>query len=56
MVAIDIDVHHRISAYYSSKPDFTKGLTFRDYLNGRSFEEQYQWGLEILDKAIKKVI
>lgn len=56
MVAIDKDVHHRISAYYSSKPDFTKGLTFRDYLNGRSFEEQYQWGLKVLDDAINGVI
>lgn len=56
MVAIDKDVHHRISAYYSSKPNFTDGLTFRDYLNGKSFEEQYQWGSKVLDDAINGVI
>ena len=56
MVAIDKDVHHKISAYYSSKPEFTNGLTFRDYLNGKSFEEQYQWGLIILDRAKKGLI
>ena len=56
MIEIDKDIHRKISAYYSSKPDFTQGLTFRDFLNGKSLEEQYQWGLMALDNAIKGVI
>ena len=40
------DVHKKISAFYSSKTEFTGGKTVRDWLNGKSFDEQLQFGLE----------
>ena len=41
------DVHKEISRFYSQKHDFTNGLTFRDWLNGKSFSEQTQEGLRV---------
>lgn len=32
MLAIDKNLYRRISGYYSSKPNFTGGKTFRDFL------------------------
>ena len=40
------EVHKEISRYYSSKQEFTGNLTFRDWLNGKSYEEQYEYGIE----------
>lgn len=48
LVAIDTDVHRKISAYYSSKPDFTKGVTVRNWLASQSFENQYRFGIQTL--------
>ena len=47
------DVHKAVSAYYSSKPRGAVfgDLTVRDWLAGQSFEAQYKFGLEIIDKA-----
>lgn len=55
MVAIDKNLHRRISGYYSSKPNFTGGKTFRDFLNGKDFEEQYNWGIMVLENAKTEV-
>ena len=43
-------IHAKISGFYSSKPYFTNGLTVRDWLKSKSFEEQYNFGLEQLSK------
>ena len=40
-------VHEEISKYYSSKQAFTGKLSFRDWLNGKSYEEQFRYGMEI---------
>ncbi len=38
-----------ISAYYSSKDAFfTEGLTVRQWLSTRSFDEQYLFGMNVL--------
>ncbi|EIW16274.1 MULTISPECIES: hemagglutinin repeat-containing protein [Pelosinus] len=42
--------HSEISAFYSSKPDFTKGLTVRDWLANKSFQEQFEFGMNYLRK------
>jgi hypothetical protein len=34
--------------YYSSKQPFTGGLTVRDWLNGQSFRDQYEFGMDVL--------
>ena len=41
-------IHAKISGYYSSKQKFTDGLTVRDWLKNKSYEEQYEFGVNIL--------
>ena len=48
VVSIPIEIHNKISAYYSSVFDFTNGMRLRDWLAGQSFEVQYQFGLDVL--------
>jgi hypothetical protein len=39
----------KVTGYYNSKQfDFTNGLSVRKWLSGRSFEEQYNFGLQVL--------
>jgi hypothetical protein len=53
VVPIEDWVHHQISGYYSSKQAFTQGKTVRDWLSAKSFQEQYDFGIDVLDKALK---
>ena len=48
IVSISADVHRLISGYYSSIQAFTGGLTVRSWLAGQSFEQQYQFGLDVI--------
>ena len=48
IIAIDVNTHKEISALYSSKADYSKGLTVRNWLVGQSYEEQYEFGLKHL--------
>ena len=41
-------MHRQISAYYSGVHEFTEGMILRDWLAGKSYEIQYQWGVKIL--------
>ncbi len=50
-IALDKSLHKEVSRYYSSKQSFTGGLRFRDWLTGKSFEEQYQWGMYVLNQV-----
>ena len=50
VINISKDIHKKISAYYSSIQDFTDGMTVRDWLSSKSFEEQYEFGIKILKK------
>lgn len=34
---------------YSSKDFFTNGLTVRDWLNGQSFEDQWNFGMQVTE-------
>jgi len=44
-------VHSKISAHYSSKfPDLTGDLTVRDWLATKSFDEQFEYGKELLEQ------
>lgn len=43
-------VHSKISAHYSSKFDYTDGLTVRDWLATKSFDEQFEYGKELLEQ------
>ena len=54
VVPIPREVHQKITGYYNSKPEFTNGLTYREWLAGQSYETQYECGLEILEKFLRK--
>ena len=50
VLAVDQQIHQQISGYYSSARSFTEGLKIRDWLAGRSFDEQSKFGIQILKK------
>ena len=50
VVSIPTEIHRQISAYYSSIQDFTDGMIFRNWLIGMDFEEQFRWGVKVLEK------
>tara|TARA_R110002072_G_scaffold303099_1_gene493493 strand:- start:219347 stop:223417 length:4071 start_codon:yes stop_codon:yes gene_type:complete len=50
VVALDAGIHAKISGYFSSIQDFSNGLTVRQWLSGKSFEEQYQFGLNVIQR------
>ncbi len=54
IVAVPAAVNRRVNAYYSSVQDFTKGKTVREWLKGKSFEEQAKFGQEVLDREMKQ--
>ena len=45
IVALPIDAHRKISGFYSSKQLFSGTNTVRSWLRGKSFEEQYDFGM-----------
>lgn len=45
------DVHQKVSSYYSTNVPFQK-MTFRDTMNGKSFQEQLDIGKDIVKRAI----
>ena len=54
IVAIDKSTHSKISGYYSSKRPYTNGLRVRNWLAGKDFEYQHQFGINVLKKALEK--
>ncbi|SCX02177.1 RHS repeat-associated core domain-containing protein [Lachnospiraceae bacterium YSD2013] len=49
IIAVDHETHMKITGYYNTKSfDFTNGLSVRDWLAGQSYEEQYNFGLDVL--------
>jgi hypothetical protein len=52
LIALPRDVHQQVSAYYSSKP-FGYTTTIRDYLNGKRFDYQYRYGVDIMARALR---
>ena len=41
-------IHSKISGYYSSKQPFTNGQTVRKWLSNQSFNEQYDFGIQVI--------
>ena len=52
VVAIPIEAHLRINAFYSSKQLISHPNTVRDWLRGQSFEKQYEYGVERLREVL----
>ncbi|MBI1378009.1 MAG: hypothetical protein GC157_11100 [Frankiales bacterium] len=42
--------------YYSTKQPFTEGGTVRDWLTGQSFQDQYQFGMDVLRQIASGVL
>ena len=49
-IALDYNLHRKISGYYSSKQPESGGLIVRAWLVGQSFEAQTQYGWRIINK------
>ncbi len=43
-------LHRKVTGYYNSKQPFTNGKTVREYLKDKSFNEQYNFGVDTLKK------
>jgi hypothetical protein len=55
VVKIPYYIHRDISDWYSTPNEKYDGKTPREYLRGKSFEEQYQFGLDVLrDRGVLK--
>jgi hypothetical protein len=48
MVYLPVDVHRRVTASYASK-QLRSGMTLRDEMNGLSWDEQYEAGIEAVN-------
>ncbi len=52
IVAIPDKAHRQLNAFYSSKQYFSKPNTVREWLRGRSFEAQYEFGMQQLKRVL----
>lgn len=52
IVAIPIEAHRRLNAFYSSKLAFSEPNTVREWLRKKSFEEQYEFGMKQLKRVL----
>ena len=48
MIALPADVHRKISGRYSSIRKGTNNMRVTDWLNGKDYDFQYQYGLDVL--------
>lgn len=51
LVRLSDDIHNQISRFYSSSI-YPGGGTFRDSLNGLPFDEQFNIGVDVMQRAI----
>jgi hypothetical protein len=52
IVAIPIEAHQSLNAFYSSKRPISYPNTVREWLRGQSFEKQYEYGMERLKQVL----
>ena len=52
IVAIPIEAHQKLNAFYSSKQYFSEPNTVREWLRGQSFQAQYEFGLRELKRVL----
>ena len=50
IVEVTPQQHYDITGHYNSIQDYTNGLRVRDWLAGKSFEFQYEYGIDIMNK------
>ena len=50
------ELHRRVSAHYSSKiPALTGNKTVRDWLVGKTFQEQFEYGCRVIAEETDKL-
>ena len=54
MIAIDKNIHAKVSGYFSPKQPGTNGLIVRDWLAGKDYDTQYSYGISILGKVLEE--
>ncbi|MGH7685483.1 MAG: hypothetical protein ACREN2_01490 [Candidatus Dormibacteria bacterium] len=54
--AVPSELNQLKANYYSSKQFFTDGQTVRDWLNGQSFEDQWNFGMSVTEDIWNGVI
>ncbi len=52
LVEIPDYIHNKITGHYNKKYEWTNNLTVRDWLKTQNFEAQYEYGKDILQKAL----
>jgi hypothetical protein len=52
ILSVSQSIHYRISGYYSSIRPFTDGMTVRNWLTAQSFEEQFIFGVKVLQDFV----
>jgi hypothetical protein len=52
IVALPIEAHQELNAFYSSKQQISVPNTVREWLRGQSFEVQYEFGMEQLKRVL----
>jgi hypothetical protein len=50
LIRVPNQIHNQISGYYSSIQEFSQGMRVRDWLNGQTLQDQYQFGMSVLRK------
>ena len=53
---ISTPANYYVRYHYTSKQDFTGGLTVREWLSNFSYEEQYEYGLKFLEQICGVII
>ena len=53
IIGIEKDLHRQISGYYSHKWPFTENMILRDWLSGKDYDYQFQYGIQVLEELLK---
>jgi len=48
------EIHQKISGFYSSKQPFTGGQTVRQWVSQKSYQEQYDFGVKVMNRFKEK--
>ena len=52
IVAMPKNIHQDISAFYSSIQPFSQGMVVRKWLSGQTFDQQYQFGMNVMSRMM----
>jgi hypothetical protein len=53
---LDIAIHNKVTTFYRSEASPIKGKTVREWLKGKSWKKQYEFGLKAIEDVKAQVI